>query len=124
MMRLQSDLVDLLDAALDKRLDEMTTEWDSRTSLGVVLAAGGYPESYDKGDVISGLPETAEEDCKVFHAGTIEQDGNIVTNGGRVLCVVGLGDSVKAAQDKAYELTKSITWDNVYYRDDIGFKAL
>ena len=124
MMRLQSDLVDLLDAALDKRLDKMTTEWDSRTALGVVLAAGGYPESYDKGDVISGLPEVAESDCKVFHAGTSSKDGDIVTNGGRVLCAVGLGESVKDAQDKAYKLTKRISWDNVYYRDDIGFKAL
>ena len=124
MMRLQSDLVDLLDAALDKCLDKMTTEWDQRTSLGVVLAAGGYPESYNKGDVITGLPEAAEDDCKVFHAGTAEKDGNIVTNGGRVLCAVGLGDSVKAAQEKAYQLTKSISWDKVYYRDDIGFKAL
>lgn len=124
MMRLQSDLVDLLDAALDKRLDKMTTEWDSRTALGVVLAAGGYPESYDKGDVISGLSETVEDDRKVFHAGTSIEGGDIVTNGGRVLCAVGLGESVKEAQDKAYELTKCISWDNVYYRDDIGFKAL
>ncbi len=123
MMRLKSDLLDLLNAALDKQLDKMTTEWDSRTSLGVVLAAGGYPDAYNKGDIISGLSE-ATDDAKIFHAGTAEKDGNIVTNGGRVLCAVGLGDTVKAAQDKAYELTKSISWDNVYYRDDIGFKAL
>ena len=123
MMRLQSDLVDLLDAAIDKRLDTMTTEWDSRTALGVVLAAGGYPEAYNKGDIISGLSE-ATESAKIFHAGTAEKDGNIVTNGGRVLCAVGLGNDVKQAQDKAYELTQSISWDNVYYRDDIGCKAL
>lgn len=123
MMRLQSDLVDLLGAAIDKRLDEMTTEWDPRTSLGVVLAAGGYPETYNTGDIISGL-SPASDDAKIFHAGTIEKDSNIVTNGGRVLCAVGLGNNVKAAQDKAYQLTRAITWDNVYYRDDIGFKAL
>jgi len=124
MMRLQSDLVDLLDAALDQRLDEMTTEWDARTALGVVLAAGGYPESYKTGDTIHGLSNDAVADRKVFHAGTANQEGEIVTQGGRVLCAVGLGDSVKAAQATAYELTQSIHWDNVYYRDDIGFKAL
>ena len=123
MMRLKTDLLDLLNAALDKKLDKMTTEWDSRTALGVVLAAGGYPDAYKKGDIISGLSDETE-DTKIFHAGTAEKDGNIVTNGGRVLCAVGLGDTVKAAQDKAYQLTKSISWDNVYYRDDIGFKAL
>ncbi len=123
MMRLKTDLLDLLNAALDKKLDKMTTEWDSRTALGVVLAAGGYPDAYKKGDIISGLSDEAE-DTKIFHAGTAEKDGNIVTNGGRVLCAVALGNSVKAAKDKAYQLTKSIFWDNVYYRDDIGFKAL
>ena len=123
MMRLKTDLLDLLNAALDKKLDKMTTEWDSRTALGVVLAAGGYPDAYKKGDIISGLSDETE-DTKIFHAGTAKKDGNIVTNGGRVLCAVALGDSVKAAKDKAYQLTKSISWDNVYYRDDIGFKAL
>jgi phosphoribosylamine--glycine ligase len=126
MMRLQSDLVDLLEAALDQRLHEMSTEWDERTALGVVLAAGGYPECYNTGDSIHGLPNDADahEDRKVFHAGTANQGDEIVTQGGRVLCAVGLGASVKEAQATAYELTQSIHWDNVYYRDDIGFKAL
>lgn len=124
MMRLKSDLVDLLDAALDQRLHEMDTEWDERIALGVVLAAGGYPESYRTGDTIHGLDNQATESSKVFHAGTTNQEGEIVTYGGRVLCAVGLGKDVKTAQDNAYKLTKSIHWDNVYYRDDIGFKAL
>jgi len=124
MMRLKSDLLDLLDAALDQRLHEMDTEWDERTALGVVLAAGGYPESYNTGDTIHGLADHSTESCKVFHAGTANKDGHIITQGGRVLCAVGLGEGVKAAQDNAYKLTKSIHWDNVYYRDDIGFKAL
>lgn len=124
MMRLKSDLVELCDAALDKRLDQVTAEWDSRAALGVVLAAGGYPYTYDKGDIISGLPEKEEQDCKVFHAGVAEKDGHIVTAGGRVLCAVALGDTVTEAQARAYELTRRISWDNVYYRTDIGHRAV
>jgi phosphoribosylamine--glycine ligase len=124
MMRLKSDLVDLLDAALDQRLDQVSADWDERVALGVVLAAGGYPESYSSGDSISGLPDSVSENSKVFHAGTAEKNNEIVTQGGRVLCAVGLGADIKAAQDTAYELTHSISWDKVYYRDDIGFKAL
>jgi len=124
MMRLQSDLVALCNAALDKKLDQCQVAWDERAALGVVLAAGGYPASYRKGDVISGLPAEELEDRKVFHAGTKEADGQVTTNGGRVLCAVGLGDSVSDAQQRAYELTRQIDWDGVYYRTDIGYRAV
>lgn len=124
MMRLRSDLVALCDAALDGKLDTVTAEWDPRAALGVVLAAGGYPASYPKGDVISGLPESDHEDAKVFHAGSAEKDGQVITNGGRVLCAVGLGDTVSAAQQRAYELARKIHWDKMYYRTDIGHRAI
>ncbi len=124
MMRLKSDLVGLCQAALNKTLDQIDTEWDERAALGVVLAAGGYPDDYAKGNVITGLPNTETEDSKVFHAGTKQQNGNIVTNGGRVLCACALGDSIAEAQDKAYQLCKQIDWQDVYYRTDIGFKAI
>jgi len=124
MMRLKSDLVELCDAALSQNLANITTEWDRRSALGVVLAAGGYPDSYAKGIVISGLPTTENADSKVFHAGTQLNDGQVVTAGGRVLCACALGDTIKEAQEKAYELTNKISWDKVYYRTDIGFKAL
>lgn len=123
MMRLKSDLVALCNAALDGKLDQCTTDWDERASMGVVLAAGGYPGDYGKGDVISGIPaETA--DSKVFHAGTAEKDGQVVTSGGRVLCAVGLGNSVSEAQQKAYQVAKQIHWDGVFYRNDIGYRAI
>jgi len=124
MMRLKSNLVDLCLAALDKDLANTTTEWDERPALGVVLAAGGYPDSYEKGNVISGLTDTEQADSKVFHAGTAEKDGNIVTSGGRVLCACALGSDIADAQNKAYELTDKISWNNVFYRTDIGFKAI
>lgn len=124
MMRLKSDLVALCNAALDKTLDRCEAIWDERAALGVVLAAGGYPNDYRKGDVISGLPSAELEDRKVFHAGTKEIDGQVTTNGGRVLCAVGLGNSVFEAQQRAYELTRQINWDGVYYRTDIGYRAV
>ena len=124
MMRLNSDLVELCEMALDERLDEARAEWDERVSLGVVLAAGGYPEAYDKGDVIHGLPTDEQSDRKVFHAGTAERDGDVVTSGGRVLCAVALGDTVREAQKKAYELVRTIDWKGVYYRTDIGYRAV
>jgi phosphoribosylamine--glycine ligase len=124
MMRLHSDLVELCEAAIDGRLNEVSAEWDSRAALGVVLAAGGYPADYKKGDIISGLPEIDNEDAKVFHAGTAEKDGQVVTAGGRVLCAVALGNTVSEAQTRAYELTKQISWDGVYYRTDIGHRAI
>jgi len=124
MMRLQSDLVELCDAAIDRKLDQVTAQWDSRNALGVVLAAGGYPASYNSGDIINGLESNTKTDRKIFHAGTAEKDGNIVTAGGRVLCAVALGDSVSEAQTKAYELVDEISWDKVYFRTDIGYRAI
>jgi phosphoribosylamine--glycine ligase len=124
MLRLKSDLVTLCNAALDGKLDEVSAEWDPRPSLGVVLAAGGYPESYRKGDVISGLPESASADSKVFHAGTASKEGNTVTAGGRVLCATALGNSVAEAQANTYALVKQISWNDVYYRTDIGYRAI
>ena len=123
MLRLKSDLAELCLAALDKKLDSTTAEWDERAALGVVLAAGGYPESYNKGDIISGIPAESEG-LKVFHAGTKDINGNVTTNGGRVLCATALGNSVKEAQEKAYSLVKQISWDKAYYRDDIGYRAV
>ena len=124
MARLKSDFVDLLEAALDQRLDQVTAEWDSRAAVGVVLAAGGYPEAYAKGAVIRGLDKAARLEGKVFHAGTADQDGAVVTNGGRVLCAVGLGQTVTEAQAQAYQLVRAIHWDQVYYRTDIGHRAI
>lgn len=126
MMRLKSDLAELLLAALDGRLNQQSIEWDKRAALGVVLAAGGYPEAYEKGDVILGLDNpSCHENCKVFHAGTARNaQGDIVTNGGRILCVVGLGQSVSEAQSVAYACAHHVKWNNVYYRDDIGYRAI
>jgi len=124
MMRLKSDLVELCEAALAGELDKTSSEWDERAALGVVLATGGYPDAYQKGAVISGLPIQEHEDRKVFHAGTKQVGNDIVTEGGRVLCACALGDDIQEAQTKAYELANSIHWDNIYYRTDIGFKAI
>jgi phosphoribosylamine--glycine ligase len=124
LARLKSDLTVLCDAALDKTLDRAVAEWDSRAALGVVMAAGGYPDSYVKGDVISGLDAAARMPGKVFHAGTTRQGDAVVTNGGRVLCAVGLGHSVRAAQTEAYALVSAIHWDRMLYRHDIGYRAI
>jgi len=125
MMRLQSDLPELCLAAIDGKLEGMETQWDSRAALGVVMAAGGYPESYPKGDIISGLDDFDTADMKVFHAGTANNDdGDVVTAGGRVLCVTALGENVTQAQAQAYEGVKKITWDKTYFRTDIGHRAI
>jgi len=124
MLRLRSDLVELCLAALDGRLDEIQAEWDQRASLGVVLAAGGYPDSYRQGDVIEGLQEADDTDCKVFHAGTRDEAGAVVTSGGRVLCVCALGDTISRAQQQAYACAEKIHWPDVYYRTDIGYRAI
>ncbi len=124
MMRLKSNLVDLCLAALDKKLNEIETKWDERPALGVVLAAGGYPDDYSKGDIISGLPTENSIDSKVFHAGTIQKEGHVVTSGGRVLCACALGKDIVEAQKKAYQLAEKIKWNNFFYRTDIGFKAI
>ncbi|OAI18566.1 phosphoribosylamine--glycine ligase [Methylomonas koyamae] len=124
MMRLKSDLVELCQAALQKTLDRIDTKWDQRAALGVVLAAGGYPDAYAKGHPINGLPTENAADSKVFHAGTKMEGQKIVTAGGRVLCACALGADIAEAQSKAYALTHEIDWQDVYYRDDIGFKAI
>jgi phosphoribosylamine---glycine ligase len=123
MLRLQSDLVELCLAALDGKLDSTPIAFDPRASVGVVLAAGGYPADYTKGDVISGLPVSSQA-AKVFHAGTKEQDGKVVTNGGRVLCATALGNNVTEAQHNAYQLAKQISWNGMFYRDDIAYRAI
>ncbi|WP_339752936.1 phosphoribosylamine--glycine ligase [uncultured Marinobacter sp.] len=124
MLRMKSDLVELCDAAINGRLDQHSSEWDNRASVGVVLAAGGYPGSYSKGDVISGLPDTDTDGEKVFHAGTRLNGDRVVTNGGRVLCATALGSTVTEAQKRAYELASRIRWDGVFYRRDIGHRAI
>ncbi len=124
MMRLKSDLVDLCLGAVEGRLSRASAVWDERAALGVVLAAGGYPFGYDKGDEIEGLPERDQADSKVFHAGTARSDGKIVTAGGRVLCVCALGDTVLEAQRKAYQQVRKIHWKNMHYRTDIGYRAI
>jgi phosphoribosylamine--glycine ligase len=124
LMRLQSDLIDLCEAALDGALERLDVRWDSRAALGVVMAAGGYPDAYRKGDPISGLDAAAGLPGKVFHAGTRAEGTKIVTAGGRVLCAVGLGDGVRAAQHQAYNLVHAIHWNLVQYRLDIGYRAM
>jgi phosphoribosylamine--glycine ligase len=124
MMRLKSDFVELVDAALDARLDQVAADWDPRAALGVVMAAGGYPGSYAKGDAITGLPAREAPDAKVFHAGTALRGGEVVTSGGRVLCVTALGESVAAAQRRAYEVVRGIHWKHAQYRSDIGYRAI
>lgn len=124
MMRLQSDLVELCQSALAKTLDQSKTKWDQRAALGVVLAAGGYPDQYTKGNMISGLPCHDSDLEKVFHAGTQHQNGNTITAGGRVLCACALGETILEAQHRAYQLCNQIKWPDVYYRTDIGFKAI
>ena len=124
LMRLKSDLVELCQAAVEKRLDQVDAEWDSRPALGVVLAANGYPGSYRKGDAISGLERADSEDAKVFHAGTALDGERVVTSGGRVLCATALGDTVAQAQANAYAAAKAIHWDGVFYRKDIGYRAV
>ncbi|MDY7563211.1 phosphoribosylamine--glycine ligase [Pseudomonas sp. 10B1] len=124
MLRLQSSLVLLIEAALAKALDKVEAQWDPRPSLGVVLAAGGYPGDYVKGAAIKGLDVVAGMTGKVFHAGTTLQDGQVVTSGGRVLCATALGDTVGAAQEQAYRLAAEISWDGCFYRKDIGYRAI
>ena len=123
MMRLKSDLVGLLDAAIDGRLDAVEAEWDPRVALGVVLAAANYPEDPRKGDVITGLPP-AGEDYHVFHAGTALRDKDVVTSGGRVLCVTAMGHNTRTAQKRAYDIVDLIRFDGQQCRRDIGYRAI
>jgi phosphoribosylamine--glycine ligase len=125
MMRLRSDLVALCEAAVDQQLDSMTAQWDPRAALGVVMAAGGYPGDYAKEKPITGVDEPdLGPDLKVFHAGTTLKDQQVVTSGGRVLCVTALGDSVAEAQKRAYAQVRKIRWEGAYYRTDIGYRAI
>lgn len=126
MLRMQSDLVELCLAAFeDNGLAGKSAQWDPRAAIGIVLAAGGYPEAYNKGDVISGLPQTETAGEKVFHAGTkLNDKGEVTTNGGRVLCATALGNTVTEAQQRAYVLTKTIGWEGSFYRNDIAYRAI
>lgn len=124
MMRLKSDLTELCEAALDRRLANVTANWDERAALGIVLAAGGYPDAFNKGDVINGLEDAAKLPGKVFHAGTRLVGDKVTTNGGRVLCAVGLGHTVSESQEAAYALAHRIHWNGVQYRRDIGYRAI
>ena len=123
MARLKTDLVTVMEHAIDGTLDTIELEWDRRTALGVVMAAGGYPDAPRKGDVITGIPAETEHSV-TFHAGTVLEDKKLLTAGGRVLCVVGLGDSVKVAQKNAYEALDKIHFDGMQFRRDIGWRAL
>ncbi len=124
LMRLESDLSELCWDAARNQLVEKELSWTPQTALGVVMAAGGYPFDYAKGETITGIDTISAEHTKVFHAGTALKDDAIVTSGGRVLCVTALGDDIKSAQQLAYQGVKAIHWKDVYYRDDIGFKAI
>lgn len=124
LMRLESDLVELLEAAIDGQLSNRVTKWDERAALGVVMAAGGYPEKYEKGFEISGLDSADSNTVKVFHAGTAMQDGKVVTSGGRVLCVTALGEDIKEVQQNAYEAVSKISWQDEHHRTDIGWRAV
>lgn len=123
ILRLKSDLVELVEAAIDGRLDQVEAQWDRRCALGVVLAAHNYPDEPRKGDVIRGL-DKGRDDYHVFHAGTSEQEGRVVTNGGRVLCVTALGDTVRIAQKRAYEIVDKTSFDGMQCRRDIGYRAV
>ena len=124
LMRLQSDLIPLCEAAIDGCLNTVDVQWDSRAAVGVVLAAGGYPAAYRKGDVITGFDKIDSDDCKIFHAGTASQNNKVVTAGGRVLCATALGNTVAEAQDRAYKMIVSVSWEDMYYRTDIGYRAI
>jgi len=124
MVRLESSLVLLVEAALAQALDKVEACWDPRPTVGVVLAAGGYPGDYAKGEVIEGLADAAALEGKVFHAGTTLKDGKVVTAGGRVLCATAIGASVADAQQQAYRLAEKIRWNGCFYRTDIGYRAI
>ena len=124
MMRMQSDLTELCIATVDKKLAEQSVEWSDSLALGVVLAAEGYPEAYKKGLKIEGLESIVDDNCKVFHAGTTQQGDDVLTNGGRVLCVTALGKTAEQAQTLAYENSAKITWPGVQSRKDIGYRAV
>jgi phosphoribosylamine--glycine ligase len=124
LFRLRSDLLEVCMQCFDGTLGQKPLEWDSRATVGVVIASRGYPDAYDKGKPIRGLETVTGSDVKVFHAGTRLDGANVVTDGGRVLCVVGAGGSVGAARDAAYGAVQRISWDGAFYRTDIGHRAI
>jgi phosphoribosylamine--glycine ligase len=124
LFRLRSDLLDVCSSCFDGTLGARPLDWDPRATIGVVMASRGYPDAYEKGKPIAGLDRADGADVKVFHAGTRLDGGKVVTDGGRVLCVVGAGTSVRAARDAAYEGVRKITWDGAFYRSDIGYRAI
>jgi phosphoribosylamine--glycine ligase len=124
LFRMRSDLVDVCMQCFDGTLGRTALEWDPRATVGVVMASGGYPDAYDKGKPITGLEQATGAHVKVFHAGTRLDGSKVVTDGGRVLCVVGVGTSVRAARDAAYANVRKITWDGAFYRTDIGHRAI
>ncbi len=124
MVRMQSDLVELCLMAIDGKLESQSVDWNPQPSIGIVMAAEGYPGNYPKGAIIEGIAAAEATGCKVFHAGTTDNNGSVVTTGGRVLCVVASGDSVSAAQKNAYKGVKEIHWKGAWYRNDIGYRAI
>jgi phosphoribosylamine--glycine ligase len=124
LLRMKSDLVELCNAAIDSKLDQCSSDWDERASVGIVLAAGGYPGDYRKGAAISGLPQQETDGEKVFHAGTKLDGDQVVTSGGRVLCATALGNTVTEAQQRAYQLARNIHWEGAFYRTDIAYRAI
>ena len=124
MMRLKSDFLVLVEHAVNGTLDQVDAQWDRRTALGVVMAAAHYPGAARSGDEITGLPHTTQNDVHVFHAGTADKDGKIVTHGGRVLCVTALGDKIKIAAERAYQVVDQIKFNGAQFRRDIGWRAL
>lgn len=124
LLRMKSDIVELCEAAIDGKLNQCSSDWDERAAVGIVLAAGGYPGNYNKGDAISGLPETETEGEKAFHAGTALNNNQVVTSGGRVLCATALGNTVTEAQQRAYKLAEKIRWNGAFYRNDIAYRAI
>jgi phosphoribosylamine--glycine ligase len=124
LFRLRSDLLDVCLGSFDGKLGDEPLVWDPRATVGVVMASRGYPDSYDKGEPIHGLDAAVGGDAKIFHAGTRLDDGTVVTDGGRVLCVVGAGKSVRAARDAAYGAVRKVSWNGAFYRKDIGYRAI
>ena len=124
MLRLRSDLISLCQAILNQKLNTIDIQWDPRPALGVVLASGGYPNKYNTYCLITGLSQETDPDTKIFHAGTVLKNNQVLTAGGRVLCVTALGKDILGAQTNAYKLTKQIHWDNMQYRTDIGYRAI
>jgi phosphoribosylamine--glycine ligase len=125
LMRLTSDLVPLCLATVNQQLADVQAEWDPRPALGVVLAAKGYPFNYSKGEVISGIKQVADDsNCKLFHAGTVLHNNQVITQGGRVLCATALGNDLLEAQSQAYQLARQVVWPNAFYRKDIGHRAM